>query len=279
MLKKAANIWQEPITLKIKNKMRRILPFLALVFLLSCKSKQKLVAPDTVTSTASNITISNIITNHYALKRDFKTAYFKADVDYSDPKQSLGLSADIRIKKDEIILVSVKMLGITMAKAMITPTQVRYYEKLNSQYFEGDYKTLSDWLGTELDFQKVQNMLIGQAMDNLDKGKYSVVSEENQPKLEENTNGNFAKAYLFDAANFSLKRQEIKQQSPERKLLVNYSDYKFYPECVLPMQLVIFAVQNNETTSIAIEYKNAAFNEELSFPYSVPSGYEKIIIK
>lgn len=258
--------------------MRRIFPILLLVLVVSCKARQKIVAPETVATTVSNETVSNIIANHYAVKRDFKTAYIKADVDYTDPKQSFGLSADIRIKKDEIILVSVKMLGITMAKAMITPTQVRYYEKMNSKFFEGDYKTLSNWLGTELDFKKVQNMLIGQTMDDLSKGKYSVVTEENSPKLEELSSGNFAKAFVFDANTFSLKRQEIKQQSPERKLLVNYSDYKSYSECVLPMQLIIFALQNNETTSIAMSYKNATFNEDLTFPYSVPSGYEQIII-
>ena len=258
--------------------MRKIIPLLLLVLVVSCKARQKVAAPQTVATTVSNETVSNIVSNHYAIKRDFKTAFFKADVDYTDPKQSLGLSADIRIKKDEIILVSVKMLGITMAKAIITPTQVRYYEKMNSKFFEGDYKTLSDWLGTELDFKKVQNMLIGQAMDDLNKGKYSVVTEENSPKLEEVSTGNFAKAFVFDPNSFSLQRQEIRQQSPERKLLVNYSDYKSYSECVLPMQLIIFALQNNETTSIAISYKNAAFNEEMSFPYSVPSGYERINI-
>lgn len=259
--------------------MRRIFPLLLLTLMLSCKSKQKLVVPEDATTSVSNETVSNIITNHYALKRDFKTAYIKANVDYRDPKQSLGLSADIRIKKDEIILVSVKMLGITMAKAIITPTQVRYYEKMNGQFFDGDYKTLSNWLGTDLDFKKVQNMLLGQAMDDLSKGKYSIVNEENSPKLEETATANFSKAFVFNLDTFSLKRQEIKQQTPERKLLVNYSDYKSYSECVLPLQLIIFAIQNNETTSIAIQYKDATFNEDLSFPYSVPSGYEQISIK
>jgi hypothetical protein len=258
--------------------MRRIFPIILMALLFSCKSKQKIVEPQTVTTTASNETVSNIIKNHYALKRDFKTAYIKADVDYVDAKQSLSLTADIRIKKDEIILVSVKMIGITMAKAIITPTQVRYYEKLGGKFFEGDYKTLSNWLGTDLDFQKVQNMLIGQAMDDLSKGKYSVVNEEDAPKLEEVSKGNFAKAFVFNTADFSLKRQEISQQTPERKLLVNYLNYKTAPESIIPGELLIFAKQEDKTTSISIAYKNASFNEDLSFPYTVPSGYERIII-
>lgn len=259
--------------------MRRIIPIIVLALLFSCKAKQKLVEPKEIAATASNETASNIIKNHYALKRDFKTAYVKADIDYVDAKQSLSLSADIRIKKDEIILVSVKMLGITMAKAIITPTQVRYYEKLGGKFFEGDYKTLSNWLGTDLDFQKVQNMLIGQAMDDLSKGEYLVVSEDNSPKLEDKSGGNFAKAFVFDGSNFSLNRQEITQQTPERKLLVNYLNYKTYPESIIPGELLIFAKQEDKTTSISIGYKNATFNEDLSFPYSVPGGYDQIIIK
>jgi hypothetical protein len=259
--------------------MNKILTVLLLAtVLISCKAK-KVVVPTEVSTTVSNETATNIINNHYAVKRDFKTAYIKADIDYTDPKQSLGLSADIRIKKDEIILVSVKMLGITMAKALVTPTQVKYYEKLNSNYFEGDYKMLSDWLGTDLDFQKVQNMLIGKTIDDLTKGKFKAVSEESNPKLEEISEGNFAKSFVFESNTFWLKKQEIKQFSPERKLLVNYSNYKSYQECVFPKELAIFAIQGNKTTTIAIQNKNVTFNEELTFPYSVPSGYKQIMIK
>lgn len=258
--------------------MRKIIPLILLALMVSCKSKQKPVEPKAATTTTSNETISNIIANHYNLKRDFKTAYIKADVDYTDAKQSLSLSADIRIKKDEIILVSVKFFGIVMAKAIITPTQVRYYEKAGNKYFEGDYKTLSNWLGTDLDFMKVQNMLLGQAMDDLSKGKYSIANEENSPKLEETSGENFTKAFVFNTTDFSLKRQEITQKAPERKLLVNYLNYKPFPESIIPGELLIFAKQGDKTTSISIGYKNAAFNEDLSFPYSVPSGYEQIII-
>lgn len=257
--------------------MRRILPFLLVLALFSCKSKQKVIASEPVANT-TNATISNIIENHYAIKRDFRTAYIKANIDYADEKQSLSLSADIRIKKDEIILVSVKMIGITMAKAIITPTQVRYYEKIGGKFFEGDYKTLSNWLGTDLDFQKVQNMLLGQAIDDLSKGNYLLSVEDGSPKLEEVIKENFNKSYVFDIHSFGLKRQEIIQKTPERKMIVNYSNYNLYPECVLPGELLIFANQDNKTTNITIEYKNATFNEDLTFPYSVPSGYEQIII-
>ncbi|WP_309607942.1 DUF4292 domain-containing protein [Flavobacterium sp.] len=258
--------------------MRVILLLLSITLLFSCKSKQKVIDSKPDTSIVTNASVENVIKNHYAVKRDFKTAYFKADVDYSDPKQSLNVSADIRIKKDEIILVSVKFLGFTVAKAMITPTQVRYYEKTSGKFFEGDYKTLSNWLGTELNFQKVQNMLLGQTIDNLSEGKYTLTMDQNMPKLEDNLEGKFKKSFVFDVNSFWLNSQEITQKIPLRTLKVNYSNYKSYPESVIPGELLIFANQENKTTTIEVKYKNATFNEELTYPYSVPNGYEQIKI-
>ena len=252
---------------------------LLLVFVMvSCKTKQKNVTTEAVITDVSGVTIDNIIKNHNQVKRDFTTAYIKADIDYKDDKQDLGLSADIRIKKGEIILVSVKMIGITMAKAIITPTQVRYYEKLNGKFFEGDYKTLSNWLGTDLDFKKIENMLLGQSIDDLTKGKYTLKTEQNNIELEDVSATNFTKKWLFDNSNFTLKNQEISQKSPERKLIVNYLNYKFFPESVVPAELLIFANQALKTTTIKLEYKNIAFNQELTYPYSVPSGYQQIKI-
>lgn len=262
--------------------MKKVFFCTLIILLFSCKAKQVVLPKEQPVSTTNIPTDSsyNIIKKHYEINRIFTTCYIKSGVDYKDPNRSLGLSADIRIKKDEIILVSVKILGITMAKAIITPDKVRYYEKMGAKYFDGDFKTLSNWLGTDLDFQKAQNMLLGQAMDNLNQKKYETVSEENAPKLIEKETVNIAKAFVFYPNNFYLKRQEIAQTEPAKKLNVNYLNYKTYPEgVVLPEELLIFAIQKQQTTTISMDFKSATFNEDLAFPYEVPSGYERIIIK
>src|SRR6478736_9391859 len=139
--------------------------------LVSCKAKGKAVEASKKED-SNSMSADRILKNHYAIKNDFTTLYIKSNVKYNDEKQSQNLTAEIKIKKDEQILVSIRFLGITMAKALITPTTVSYYEKLNASYFEGDFSTLSKWLGTDLDFNKVQNILIVQAMDDLTKGHY-----------------------------------------------------------------------------------------------------------
>ena len=62
----------------------------------------------------------------------------------------------MRMEKDQKILIM--STPISVVKALITPEKVSFYNKLDNTYFEGDFKYLSDLLGTDLDFEKVQNL-------------------------------------------------------------------------------------------------------------------------
>ena len=145
--------------------MKSILSTFLIVFLIGCKSKQAVATA----AANENTEVSKVIKGHYTNDFDFKTLNIRANARYEDEKQSHSMNADIRIKKDEIIWINIKFFGIPMAKAIITPTKVSYYEKLNGTYFEGDFSMLSNWLGTDLDFNKVQNLFLGKAIDDLTK--------------------------------------------------------------------------------------------------------------
>jgi hypothetical protein len=67
---------------------------------------------------------AKIIGNHYNNKSNFSTLYIRANAKYADDKQTQNVTAEIKIKKDEQILVSIRFLGITMAKALITLIQL-----------------------------------------------------------------------------------------------------------------------------------------------------------
>lgn len=248
------------------------------VFVISCKSKAVAVQNNT---TAEVVTKKDnkAIEKHYENKLDFSTLYIKASAKYVDDKQSQNVTAEIRIEKDKQILISVRFLGITMAKALITPTAVSYYEKINSTYYEGDFSSLSKWLGTELDYSKVQNLLVGEAFDDLRKGKYTQTIVENLFRLEDEKDEKIKKTFYLDPEKYLLQKEEITQASENRKLEINYSDSKTFNQGTIPTTLVINAVQPKGTTNINLNYNNISFNEELSFPYSVPSGYKKVIIK
>jgi Domain of unknown function (DUF4292) len=253
---------------------------LMIIFLMSCKSKAVLVDSKATMNDSMNENIMSskkIIQNHYDNKNEFSTLYIRSSAKYKDENQSQNVSAEIKIKKDEKILVSIRFLGITMAKALITPNQVKYYEKISGTYFEGDYQSLSQWLGTDLDFIKIQNMLLGQPIDDLTKENYITVSMDNFYKLNR-VEDKTEKTFSFETEKYLLKKQEIIQTEKQRMFEVNYSNFQNFTSAFLPSNLFINAVQKKGKTEISIDYNSITFNEDLTFPYSVPNGYDRIFI-
>ena len=255
--------------------MRKFVLLLILPLFFACKSKA-LVATEKAEKTLS---AEKIIKNHYDNdKIDFSTAYIKANVSYKDNKQSQSVTAEIKIKKDEMILVSIRFLGITVAKALITPDRVQYYEKPNSTYFDGDYSTLSKWLGTDLNYQKIQNLLLGQPLDNLRDFKYSSSIFEDLYALASVNKSTVKQGYYFEAAQFLLKMQTLTEESQGKSLTVFYQEHSDFAQGTLPKRFSIEASQKKGTSFIGVDYKSVTFNEEFSFPYSAPSGYERVNI-
>jgi hypothetical protein len=255
--------------------MKKYTLILLAVFAVSCKTKAIVETKSKVTEKTET---EKIIDGHYSNKSSFSSLYIKANVKYKDAKQSQSVTAEIRIKKNETIMVSIRFMGITMAKALITPDKVKYYEKINGKFFDGNYAALTDFLGTDLDFQKVQNLFIGQAFDNLRKEKYNNILEDKMYKLESLLDASTKKAFFFNE-KFQIKKEIISQVQQNRILEVVYPSFKEYPDGFLPDAISIEGTQEKGNTSISFDYTNISFNEELNFPYSVPDGYEQIFIK
>lgn len=253
-----------------------VVGFTSSLTLVSCKSKARVVE---ATEDASHLKANKIIENYYNNKTDFSTLYIKANVQYSDEKQTQNVTAEIKIKKDEQILISIRFLGITMAKGLITPTTVNYYEKMGGKYFEGDFSSLSQWLGTDLDFNKIQNLLLGQAIDDLKSGKYKETVDGQTYRLDNEKDDNTKKSFYIDAEKFFVTKQEITQTAEGRMFQVNYLNNIVYKEATLPSKVLINTFQKGRKTEINLDYNTITFNEEFSFPYSVPNGYKRILIK
>ena len=256
---------------------KKIFTFVFLsVLISSCKTTQS--ALNSNVKASEKVKVDQIIKGHNDNFKDFSTLNIKADVDYEDQKNKQSVGADIRIKKDEVIWINISVLGFSVAKAYITPTRVSYYEKINKTYFDGDFALISNWLGTDLDFNKVQNLLLGKALDEITKENFVSTIVNNMYQLSEKKPQDIQKQYTFEAGNFLLKKEIIHQFSENRNLEINYLSHTIFENNFLPNKISIKANQENQV-SIDIEFKRFELNKEAPFPFSIPSGYEQVEIK
>lgn len=260
-----------------------ILIVTAATLLTACKSKQAAATPGENVAVATDVVADtdkaarDIADAHYANPYDFSTLLIKADARYEDKRQSQSVTADIRIKKDETILISLRYLGFTVAKALITPNEVAYYEKIGGTYFKGDYKLLSRWLGTDLDFNKVQNLLTGRALFDLKKSGYKSAAEGGQYKLS-GRQGGILKEFLFEGNKYLLTKERIEQQGTEPKSLdISYPAHTEYPKAILPGGINILAEQADKV-KIDIKYNSVTFDEKLTFPFEIPENATEITL-
>lgn len=258
--------------------MKYSLKLIVLLFLIftSCKSKKNIVGGDAVKS----VSTKRIIHNHYEDVFDQQTIDAKLNAKYKDKSKSVSINIKMRLEKDKAIWMSATKFGIPVAKVLITPTRVSYYEKLSNTYFDGDFSLLSKWLGTDLDYEKVQNLLLGQALLNLKEGRYnSAVLNEAYQLTPKKKNELFSILFFLNPKNFKLDKQEIRHPEKEQALLVSYPNYQEVNGQQIPKNVEITAIDNKKTTNINIDYRSVEFNKKLTFPFSIPDGYTEITLK
>lgn len=250
--------------------------FLLIVLLLvSCKSKSS-----TTKNSIKGLSVSKVIRNHYKNSFNQKTINARAKIKYKGKSDLPSVSASIRIKKDEVIWISLSKLGFPLGKVLITKDQVSYYEKINKTYFEGDFELLSNFLGTELDFKKVQNLLLGEAILNLRRERHNIelkdTSYELTPRKE---NDLFNILYLINSNNFKLNAQQIAQEEENKLLTIGYNNYEKVDNTFFPKKVLITAKESNYITTVDVEYKSVVFNKSVHFPFEIPEGYKEIELK
>jgi len=241
--------------------------------LVSCKAK--IVEG----STAIAMSSKNIVKNHYEYQFDKKTINARLKAVYTDRDNLQTVTIKLRLEKDKTIWMSGTMLGIPFAKIIITPTNVQFYEKLNKTFFVGDFTLLSDFLGTDVDFEIIQNLLIGQSILDLKEKKYSAKVQGNTymlvPKKQEEL---FDILFWINPVNFKINKQEVRQESEQKRLTVDYTEYQKVKDEVFPKSINITAVEKATRTFIDLEYKSVEFDRKLSFPFKIPHGYQEICL-
>ena len=103
-----------------------------------------------------------VIANHNEVSFSENTINARLKAVYRDNENMQTITIKLRMEKDSTIWMSGTMLGIPLAKILITNSEVLFYEKLNKTYFKGDFELLSNFLGTKVDFDIVQNLLLVQ---------------------------------------------------------------------------------------------------------------------
>lgn len=243
----------------------------ALVVLISSCKSTKVITDGKLDSRLSS---KSVIKAHYQNQANFKTLKGRLAIGYSDGASSKNVNVSFRMEKDKAIWMSAPL---SIVKVYITPTRVSFYNKLQNEYFDGDFSYLSDLLGTDVDFSILQNLLLGQAIANLQDQKYSLDMVAGTYQLTPKVQGTLYKSlFQIEPKTYKIGLQQLSQPAEKRLLEIAYQNYQVVDNETIPNEIKVKAISGDETNTIDLEYRNIELNGPVNFPYKIPKGFKEV---
>ena len=180
---------------------------------------------------ASNVKKMNarkIVKNHLKTKFEAKTLESKIKVRYTNYRglrKRHQFTVRLRMIKDSVIWMRGNK-AITVFKLKITPNSFSYYSPLSKEYFEGDFSLLEKILGVQLNFEQIQNLLLGKSVFEMKGKRFSSEIAENSYKLTPKTQEDLFKVFFkVNPNHFRLDQMFLEHQKKDQTLRIDYNGY------------------------------------------------------
>jgi|SRR3954469_1347677 hypothetical protein len=260
-------------------------------FFSSCKNQKKI----TLNNGKCILDFKNartLTSNLRASEFKFDRLKAKLNIDALIDSSSNSFTVSLRIKRDSVIWMSLSKLGIEGARVLITKDSVKFVNSIKSEYFSGDFAYLSKLLNTELDFEIIQSLLVGNSVAFYDE------TEKIKPGID-NCQYTLGTIRKFKLRKVMEKGKELKEAAqsiymvPETFKIARILFYDFNPDRSFDAQFGAFSTPENsnnqlfpfkmnyvikaqKNVTIDIEYSKIQLNEELSFPFKIQDNYARI---
>ncbi|MEN8878551.1 MAG: DUF4292 domain-containing protein [Polaribacter sp.] len=228
------------------------------------------------TAVAKNISSKKVARRHMAANFDKQTIDAKLKVNFNNGKTNQSLTVSMKMKKDEVIWLRGTKL-ITVFKAEITPTKVRYYSSVFKNSFEGDFSMLKELLGVEINFEQLQNLFLGQALQDVTEDKQEVSVMNNRYVLNPEQQAMLYDIfYTINPMHYKLDHQSIVNEAKGLRLDITYPNYNLVNSVVFPTAIEIKAKDKKRVTAIDLLYRSVVFDTDITMSFNMPNGYKKL---
>jgi hypothetical protein len=203
-----------------------------------------------------------------------------------------SFNANVRSRKDSALWISLSMFGIEGARLLATCDSVKFIDRVNSKYFKGDYSFLSQTLNTDIDFEMLQAILIGNSVEFYDdddrlrtyiENGNQVLSTVRKRKIkkalnnssEENLLKELAQRIWLDGTTYKIKKNVINDFNTNRTFEGSYSNFHTVDSLLFPFDAQ-FSIQAQRTMKVDITYSKVEINNAQQMPFNIPSKYESM---
>ena len=256
--------------------MEKIFKYLGIVLIMlmglsACKAKKKTTATEEGLAGFKISKISDLPAN-----QDFKHLSLRGRGTVVMPGNSQKFRIEIRIHQNEKIWVDISdpILGIKVARALITPKDFAFYNRLDKSYAQGSLNLLYKYTQREIPFEWLHNLLAYKPV--LQSKIFGIQEIENIMQIMISPPRNASQVSFslgFDYNEQIIVNQLLKDSKSQ--LRCAYSNHQKSTQGMFPFQ-VDFEWDGEAQQKLSLEWNRVNFLEENDYPFSIPQGYVQI---
>lgn len=260
--------------------------FMFLFFLSSCASKRKLIKQP-----LKEYGEAFLIEKMQDSETRFEYFAARCNISLKSDKAQTELKGQIRMRYDSVIWISLSpALGIEVARLMISTDTIRFLNRLEKNYFEGDYALITGFLGTSIDFNMVQALILGNDFAYYENNTFRASVDNNQYRLS-TTGRQKLKKYLkqsetpdilvqslwLSPENYRIKKIHLKEFGDEnQRLHIDYVEHEQVSGNYFPSKIHMEVIKQNNRFDLVIELNAIEINKSQTFPFKVPERFQKL---
>lgn len=246
--------------------------FLLLIVFQACKS---------IAILPTNSPIKNV--NIEALASKIRSNYPKVNnvrsrikATYNNGKRKQQIIVQFRMESKKKLWLSATMI-IPIAKLLVTPNKVSFYEKFQKTYFEGNYDLINTPFNTNFVYSDLENIFLGKPFLHPDQGRWKQISNPQYYILiPQGKRSGIKPTLFFDPVSFLLKEQRFFVPGTNYNITIKYLRHIKIEGKSLPSLIEITFFDGNQSQTLELEFNRIDFIENLNFPFEIPNGYSKI---
>jgi hypothetical protein len=279
----------------------------SLLPLSSCKHKKKTIksetpvvvlpTPDTLTGRCRLDYKSAKTLSRHIKENEFQFTWVTAKANVESVVDEKQEEFDIRVNmlKDSAMLVSIQyLLGLQVAKVLITRDSVKFVDYIHKTYFKGDFNYINDLLNADLDFDLVQAVLFGNSAEfHDDESKlkpvadrqncHYLLSTERKRRLRRIQSGaselkEALQTLTLNPDNYKILKNEFVDPATNRMFIASYSNFTQKDSVYAPYHVDIDIVAQKKA-HVKINYVRIEKNTPQKLGLNIPAKFDAIIIQ
>ena len=121
--------------------------------------------------------------NFEVSKISYQWVSYRAKLSIETNEQDISCQLFVVNKIDSILYINLSIIGIELARAVLTPVKMTFVNKMEKNYYQGDYGYIQTFAGIPFDFNILQSLLNGVLEETFDQsftieyGNYTTIED------------------------------------------------------------------------------------------------------